>query len=153
MKELLLLLFFGKTMLLTPVPVTIGPACININADKPLRAINSGAVLSIQILPGSNGTPKPVNTAAAPQQIEKIYPLGSVTAVLYRTDGSKVNAINTDVATGNNFYGLDLYPLVPPNAPKATIPSFQKGDKFSRVTICSKAPITDVKIYWRTAME
>lgn len=153
MKEFLLFLLFGKSILLTPMPVTIGPNCINLNSVKPLKAINGSAVLEVRIHPGTNGTLKIVDTVAAPQQIERMYPSGSVTATLFRADGSKVNAVNSDVATANDFYGLGLYPLISPNASKSTIPGFREGDKFTRITICSKNPITDIQVYWQTAME
>ncbi len=153
MKELILLLFFGKSVLLTPVPVTVGPGCITLQPQKTLRVINSGAALEIHIPPTANDNSKQVNIVSASGDMQKMYPVGSVSAMLFRDDGSRVLAVNTDVGTGNNFYELNLRPPLPQNSPKGIVPAYQDGDKFVSVTMCSKNPIPAAQIYWQTATE
>lgn len=153
MKEFLSALFFGHSILLTPTPVVIGASCIELKPSKVLEAINSSAVLEIKLSPGTNGTPKTVDVVAASKELGKLYPIGSVTAVLYRVDGSNVTALNTDVAVASDFYGLMLRPPVAPHSAANVLPSFQGGDKFTRVAVCSKFAISDAQVYWQNSME
>jgi len=138
-----LLLFFGRLVLLTPIPLTINASCINFHSNKPLRVITSGAYLEIRIAADSNGTSKVTNPVASSKVVEKIYPTGTVTAELLRTDGATINALNNDLGTANNFYGLILQP------PRF----FIEGDKYYDVKVCSKVIISSAEIYWHTAME
>lgn len=143
MKELILLLLFGRTVLLTPIPVVVNSNCQKLELEKPLKVINRGAALEIRIPPGSNGSPKIPNAVTAPQIFEQLYPQGSVTATFYRKDETYVQATNIDVAVADDSYGLLLQPAK----------FFNVGDKFYGVTVCSKWPISNARIYWQTAME
>lgn len=153
MKEFFVALLFGNSISLTPTPISVGPGCVDLKPPKVLEAVNSGAVLQIRLVPGTNGTPKMIDTVAAPQELDKLYPHGVVTALLYKIDGSKVAALNTDVATSRDFYGLMLRPPVALNVSVSSVPAFNEGDKFTRVEVCSKVPMTNVTIYWQTSME
>lgn len=143
MKEFLWLLFFGHSMLLTPMPVTINAGCINLNLEKPARVINGGAALEINIPSGSNGSPLVTNPVTSPDVLATLYPFGTVTATLQKNTQSVIEASNIAVGTTNDSYNLILRPSK----------LFQVGDKFHGIKICSKEIITNVKVYWQTAME
>lgn len=153
MKELFLLLFFGKSLLLTPAPITIGPSCSVLQPDKTLHVVNGGAALEIRLKPGSNTTSKTINPVSASSDLGAAFPVGTVTAQLDRKDGSRVIAVNSDVGTGADFYELNLRPPVPLGSPKGLLPAYRDGDSFISVTICSKSPIINAQVYWQTATE
>lgn len=143
MKEFLLLLFFGRSMLLMPGPVTINASCINVNLEKPARVINAGAALEINVPAGSNGSPPVTNPVTSPDVLARLYPFGTVTATLYKKDRTSVDASNVAVGTTNDSYILILRPQK----------LFHVGDKFYDIKICSKGIISSVEIHWQTAME
>jgi hypothetical protein len=153
MKEFILLLLFGKSLLLTPSPVSIGPSCIAIQSGKTLHVVNGGAALEIRLMPGTNTLSNTVNPVSAPTELRVAFPVGTITATLYRKDGSHVVALNSNVGTGANFYVLELTPSDHSGNADGTIPAYQNGDSFNSVTICSKKLITDAQIYWQTATE
>src|SRR5215469_10332687 len=150
MKELILLLLFGRSMVLTPNAVSIGPSCVHIIPDKPLHVINEGASLEIFLPANSNGLPLSVNTVTAPQDVNNRFPKGSVSATLVRDDGILIRAVNTDVGSTRNNYILNLRPELPRNG-DSLMPTYTRGDKFTSISVCAKSEITDVRIYWQTA--
>lgn len=152
MKELILLLLFGRSVSLTPTPISIGPSCVHITPDKPLRVINEGASLEILLPPNSNGLPQSVNAASASRDIDTRFPRGSVSATLLRDDGSQVHAINTYVGSMEKGYILNLRPELL-RSDNAALPTYTRGDKFTSISICAKSTISSVNVYWQTAAE
>jgi len=49
MKNLLLILFFSKIVLLTPAPIQLTDTWLELSPDKPIEAITSGASIYIDI--------------------------------------------------------------------------------------------------------
>jgi len=153
MKEFILLLLFGRSVLLTPTPISIGPSCVVLSPSKVLHVINGNAALEIEIQPGTNGAPNIINVINVPKVLQKLYPPGTITAQLFRENGSIVDAINTDVGTGKDSYSINMRPPVSTISAKKSLPAYIEGDKFTKVSICSKHTLSDVQVYWQTAME
>lgn len=152
MKELILLMLFGRSVDLTPTPVSIGPACVQLTPDKSLRVINEGASLEIILPANTNGLPVTVNAASAPQQMDIRFPVGFVSATLSRDDGTQVHAINASTGSTEKGYLLLLYPEAAGSF-KGVVSTYTRGDKFKSVSICAKSVITNAHVSWQTASE
>lgn len=152
MKEFFLLLFFGKSILLTPSPITLGPGCVELELQKTLRVINEGASLQVLIHQGPNDRQWLNDIDEARKKINGLYPNESINAQLMHSDGSIVNATNYNVGIGNEFYDLELTPRLQPAA-KSWQSAYQVGDKFTKVKICSEKTIPSASIYWHTASD
>ncbi|HEV2487220.1 MAG TPA: hypothetical protein VGT08_16955, partial [Terracidiphilus sp.] len=139
-------------MNLTPTPIMIGPGCVHIAPDKPLRVINEGASLEILLPPNSNELPQSVNAASAFRDVDTRFPRGSVSATLLRDDRTQVHAINTDIGSMKKGYILNLRPE-PLRSDNAALPTYTRGDKFTSISICAKSTMSSVNVYWQTATE
>ena len=152
MKELILLLLFGRSVDLTPAAVSIGPNCLHLTPEKTLRVINESASLEIILPANTNGLALTVNAASASQQVDSRFPVGFVSATLVRDDGTQVHAINTSNGSTQKGYVLILYPETSGNISGA-MPTYTRGDKFTSVSICAKSVISNAHVYWQTAAE
>ena len=83
MKTFFLLLFFSKTLLLTPDPINLSQDWMQIVPQRPLTAITSGATIIIDIT-SIVGEEKNIAT------LERTFPRGTVEAKLIRDDGTEV---------------------------------------------------------------
>lgn len=139
MKELFLILFFSKTVLLTPVPVNISGEVV-IRPEKPLEAITSGASLDIDVI-DFIGRIK-INEAGIfeiREIIKKKIPEGSVTATLHNSQGEKILLNKSGISKAKDVARLSLYA-------DSGIPT---NMAFNKITITSSTELRGVQVYWK----
>lgn len=139
MKELFLILFFSKTVLLTPVPVNISGEVV-IRPEKPLEAITSGASLDIDVI-DFIGRIK-INEAGIfeiREIIKKKIPEGSVTATLHGSQGEKILLNKSGISKAKDVARLSLYA-------DSGIPT---NMAFNKITITSSTELRGVQVYWK----
>lgn len=139
MKEFFLILFFSKTILLTPVPVNISGEMV-ISPEKPLEAITPGASLEIDV---SDFTGRIKMKELGMIEVKKILkeriPEGSVSATLHGAKGEKVLLNESGFSISNDGAKLTLFADqgIPTNV------------AFHRITITSNSELRGVKVYWK----
>lgn len=139
MKEFLLILFFAKELLLTPVPVSFNGSLIVV-PEKPVSAITKGATLQIdvtQMVPvGSGGLFRYWETG----EFKRQFPPGALSASLVEVNG-RTTVLHYE---GQAAISKDRLWLVLGN--DKTVPT---GVQFVKISIFSEIPLENVKIYWR----
>ncbi len=132
MKEYFLLLFFLKTVLLTPDPVTISNNAFEIFPEKPLKAITGGAVIYIDV---SNY----VNKEVGFDEIENKFPERSVHGRLVEKNGKGIKLRHQGFSTSNNEIRLII----------SGVKSIPTNIKFVKVVLWSEKELKDVKVIWK----
>ena len=139
MKEFFLILFFSKTVLLTPVPVNISGEMV-IRPEKPLEAITSGASLEIDVSDFTGRMKiKETGILEVKQILKEKIPQGSVTATLHGSKGEKVALNESGFSIANDGARLSLYA-------DSGIPT---NVAFNKITITSSTELRGVKVYWK----
>lgn len=138
MKTFLLILFFSKTVLLTPFPISfVGE--YDFDLEKPAIAITAGANIEINItkfIGEENIKNKDI--------LEKRNLIGNkiaentVIAILYNEDGDKVMLDEFGISISKDSVALALYA-------KGGMPT---GIKYTNIKIISKIELRDVEISW-----
>ncbi len=131
MKELFLLIFFLKTILLTPDPVTISNNALEIFPEKPLKAITGGAAIYIDV---SNYGNKKVSF----DEIRKKFPERSVHGKLVTKNGKEIILRHQGFSTSNDEIRLIV----------GGIESVPTDTKFVKVVLWSEKELKDVKVIW-----
>jgi hypothetical protein len=138
MKEFLLILFLGKSVILTPSPVTL-ENIVTLEPDEPISAVTTGASLEIDV---SNILIKPKEEGIPEftERVEKLFPPYTISASLMQADGKEVVLIYT----GGHSYNhestrLSLYS-------EDGVPTDQE---FAKVVIITKAKIEGVTVHWK----
>lgn len=139
MKELFLILFFSKTVLLTPVPVNISGEVV-IRPEKSLEAITSGASLDIDVSDFIGQMKiKEAGIFEVEEIIKKRIPEGSVTATLHGSQGEEVVLNKSGISKAKDVARLSLYA-------DSGIPT---NVAFNKITITSDTELRGVKVYWK----
>lgn len=139
MKEFFLILFFSKTVLLTPVPVDISGELV-IRPEKPLEAITPGASLGIDVsdLIGRLKI-KEAGVIEVRELLKEKITEGSVSATLHGTKGEKVVLNESGISIANDVARLNLYA-------DAGVPT---NVAFNKIIITSRTELKGVKVYWK----
>lgn len=133
MKTLFLILFFGRSFLLTPEPVTIGETWVELTPKKPLSAITSGAALYVDVT-------QETGFVSITGGLEKIIPKNTVTAELIPESGAPIKISNHWSAHSKDEVRLILAPE------NGRLPT---DIKFKAVKIRSMKPIRGAKVIWK----
>jgi hypothetical protein len=133
MKEFFVLLFFSKTSLLTAQPITIDSKCIDVPLKAPLEVLNPGAALQVEVVY--------VATDRWFDDLNRLYPKGTVTGTLARTDRTRLPIANSSVARGQKSSYLLLTPKE----------GYRSDDKFSALQLCSAVSLSGVRVLWQNA--
>lgn len=139
MKEFFLILFFSKTILLTPVPVNISGERV-IRPEKPLEAITPGASLEIDVSDFTGRMRmKEMGMLEVKKNLKERIPEGSVSATLHGPNGEKVVLNESGFSISNDGAKLTLFADhgVPTNV------------AFNKITITSSTELRGVKVYWK----
>ena len=139
MWNLIVLLFFGGNISLSPEPITVGPKCTTITPKKMMVAkwTNAALIIELPYLPRDHW---PKDVIGQLNQIGRDYPPGRLTATLYRTNGTTLEVANSDVrGAGNTEFQLFLVPKG----------GFSEGDEFVRFSLCANPAIENAFLYWR----
>ena len=138
MKELFLIVFFGKVILLTPNPIDIDRS-IELFLDKPITAITSGASILIDI--SSMVSDKERESARnSDKELIAMFPPESIVAKLIGNDDYEVMLkFNGGFQVGNDTIELILHA-------ESGIPA---GIEFNKVHIQSTIELSSVKVFWK----
>ena len=133
MKELFAILFFGKTVLLTPNPVSIDGR-FELMLDEPITAVTGGASLQIDV----SSTIQVTTISETRQTVSSRFPDGCLSAVLFGANGEVILQDN-----GTSISNRDVRITL------ASVSGVPVGDEFSRIEVQSCLELTDVEIYWK----
>ena len=117
-------------MLLTPYPVNINEHGVEIVPQKPISAIMQGATIEIDV---TNYIKPDIDYIVA----QKIFPKGSVNAVLELADGIKIPLTNNGVAMSNTYSRLILVGDIPAKI------------NILKISLKSKLTINGAGVYWK----
>lgn len=132
MKIFLLILFFSKFILLTPVPISLSEEWVFVAPDKPITAITGGASIRIDI---SNY----INDKMSFEEVKSKFPNGSIKGKLISDNGTIIELENKYSSHNQNQVML----ILDANEP---IPL---KVKFTKVALKSLQPIEKINVYWR----
>lgn len=139
MKEFFLLLFFAKSVLLTPEPVSF-VGSIQITPNESISAITPNAGIIIDV---SNSTQhvgiKESGFMKSQELLNYAHPKDSINASIYDTQGNKYALKKISYHLNNHGAMISIYP-------EEKLPV---GTEFSKITINSKVELKNVLIYWR----
>jgi len=133
MKTLLLILFFGKSVLLTSAPVDLTEKWTELTPKKPISAITGGAAIYVDVTQDTGYVP-------ITGGLDKIIPNHTITAELIPETGKAIVITNTASAHSNKEVALIL---TPESGPMPT------GIKFKKVRIRSSRPIKRASVTWK----
>ena len=137
MYEFFMVLFFGKTLLLTPVGVDVD-SYTKISLDEhPVMAINSGAQIQIQVPEILNvKTSSPVDRISL---IESIFPSDSLRANIVSSNGESfvLDVQSVSVSADDSRICLSSSSGVPTNT------------EYNTILLYSKISIKGAKVYWK----
>jgi len=109
MKEFFLMLFFAKSILLTPVGVDLEHVWLQIPLDEPLEAITSGAAIYVDVT-------KHVDADISIDELDATFPAGTIKVRLVQNAGQEVLLDNNSAYTFEEdkvFLNLDAADGVP----------------------------------------
>ena len=126
-------MFFGRTFLLTPEPVSISESWLELTPQKPISAVTGGAALHVDVT-------QEIGYVSITGDLERIIPPGTVTAELIPESGAPIRITNGPSGHGKEDVFLIL---VPENGEVPT------DTKFRKIRIRSVRPLKRAKISWR----
>jgi len=139
MKEFFLILFFGKSVLLTPMPVTLEDE-VALVPKEPLSAITIGANLEIDVTHIIKWAQEEEGILEFRDRVRKRFPPQSIKARLIQKTGNEITLSYDGLMQFNN---------------KSTLLSLygEKGvpidREFYKVIITSNIKINDVLVHWK----
>lgn len=137
MLDFIFILLFGKTVLLTNIPVDIQDTS-SISLEKPISALTPGASIQIDVSSMIKYEPKS-NIADFRKKIEEMFPPQSIQATLVSIGGENVILKYNGASMFNEKQVLiSLYSDI--GVPKST--------EFNRIQISSATKLRSVKLLW-----
>ena len=131
MKTFLLILFFGKSVLLTSTPIDLGASWTVIEFSKPISAITGGAALSVDVT-------TEIGYKTNFEAMRKQLPDHTILAELVPERGETIVLSNSSFRHSNKDVSAILNPV-------SAIPA---GVKFKRLRIRSTKLIRNVSLTW-----
>ena len=128
------LIFFLKTILLTPSPIDISNEWVSIKPSEPLEAIIGGTAIHIDI-----------TQFVKPFQLDEVlkkFPNVSIEGKLILQNGKEVLLISKGISHGNNTVRLIV----------SGVSSVPTDTKFVEVKLKSKSNIKSSSIYWKNGI-
>jgi hypothetical protein len=132
MKEFFLILFFAKSVLLTPNGVTLTNEWLQIPLEESLEAITSGAAIYVDVS-------KYVDADASIDNLDAAFPVGTVKVRLVQNDGQETLLGNSSAYSFEKdkiYLNLDATDGVP------------TGKEFTGLYIQSAKPLSGVSLVW-----
>lgn len=132
MKEFFLMLFFAKSVLLTPGGVDLANEWMEIPLVEPLEAITSGAAIYVDVT-------KHIGPAASIDKLDATFQAGTVKARLIQKDGKETLLGNRSAYSfeeGKVYLSLD------------TIDGVPTGKEFVELYVRSAKPLSGVSLVW-----
>jgi hypothetical protein len=139
MKTFFLILFFSKTVLLTPQAIDIHDRVL-LRPDESLSAITTGATLQIDITKDAGGVDlKEEGVIALGERLRSRYPYGSVKCFLYTKNERKIILDRIGFIYANHDARLVL----------TSLSGINTDMEFRKVEIITAVPLMSVKVYWK----
>ena len=132
MKEFFLMLFFAKSILLTPSGVDLTHEWSQIPLDEPLEAITSGAAIYVDVT-------KHVDAGISIDELDATFPAGTIKVRLVREASQETLLGNNSAYTfeeGKVYLNLDAVDGVPTDK------------EFTGMYIQSAKPLSGVSLVW-----
>lgn len=142
MKEFFLILFFAKSVLLTPEPIDISGG-VRLTFPEPVSAITSGAHIRIDVTRSLTEDVDLSSIVAVLDHLNTIYPDGSVTGTLTTAVGQRVIL---DLCNGS-ANGKNAELLL---SSSSGVPT---GIEYSQFEIRSSIDLHGVKVTWQNHQE
>lgn len=133
MKELFLILFFSKLIVLTPTPIQLTNDWFEIIPPSPLKAITGGAGIYIDVT-------AVVSKHADDEDLERMFPPNSIIVKLIDKKGNEFLMANRH-SYSTSEEGIEI--ILFNDSPTPT------DKKFTKVLIKSEKTITAAKVIWR----
>jgi hypothetical protein len=138
MKELFLLLFFAKSVVIAPEPIDIVGE-VSFQLPEGIAAITSGAHVRIDVTRSLPGDIDNSNVIAVLDYLRAKYPGGSVTATLVADSGQETILDRVGGSAGGKGAELVLW----------TLSGVETGVDFSELIIETTKSLDDVTVVWR----
>ena len=138
MLDFLIILFFAKTVLLTPdfIDIDVSNELYKLDFAKPVRAINSGASIQLDVTEMlSSDIDKGVTVIRT--EIKELFPDGSIEATLFG-EGSNINLEYRGSLISKNSIRLQFKSNQMPT-----------DKEFSSLVLKTKVNLKRVKFFWR----
>ena len=132
MKEFFLILFFAKSILLTPSSVDLTSEWLRIPLEENLEAITSGAAIYVDVT-------KHVSTDTSIDELDATFPVSTIKARLVHDDGQETlldNSSAYSIEEDKVYLSLDATDGVP------------TGKEFSALYVKSDKPFNGVYLVW-----
>ena len=138
MKEFFLILFFSKTLLLTPDPINLHGR-LELVPDKPIEAITSGASIQVDVSSMATRNWKE-DILVFREKLSDLFPRSTIKAKLVGKDNKEVtlsyqggHQFNKDIA----MLSLHAHNGMP------------TGIEFTKVIIESSIKLNGIKVFWK----
>ncbi|WP_198411339.1 hypothetical protein [Marinimicrobium alkaliphilum] len=132
-------MLFGTTVLLTPEPMDIVDGGIEIDLDKPISAITSGAALYLDV---SSMRPPEVNDILETRSwVDETFSSGFVSVNLFSASGKEDLELSY---RGSSSWGKEVVYLM--LTARSGVPV---GVEYDRLTLKTDIDIHDVRIIWK----
>lgn len=131
MKEFLAILFLSKVILLTPAAVDLNSKWFEITPRHSLKAVTSGAHISVDLTAEARGT----RDFAA---LEALFPKGTIEAKMVTESGQEVTLCDGGHWRSKDTVGVTL----------GGCPSLSTDVRFTKVLVRSARPLHGVTITW-----
>lgn len=139
MKAFFLILFFSKTVLLTPVPVDISGEMV-IHTNELLEAITPGANIQIDVSDFTGrASLREKGIIELRKSLRGKIPEGSVKAMLHSTQGERISLEDAGFAISSD--GARIILAAPSGIPTNIF--------FNKVVITSRVDLRGVRVVWR----
>lgn len=145
MIDLIMIILFGREILLTPDYVSLTNEYLELQPKKEISAINAGATLNVQLSPISSIIEQ-VKSAEDPiEELEKRLTQGTIEAILIDTNGDEVFLESSGILVSD--FTLTKDGCVRISLARNVGNLLER--KFKALKIKSKIPISNTKIVWR----
>lgn len=145
MKEFLLILLLGRSILLTPEPVNISNQWIVIPIDNSITAINSGATLNVQLSVNGQLVTEIKKVDNHFKKLKELLPDETIEAVLSDKDGNQVKFTNTGFSISDSTFIRDDSVWITMKKLTGVV----LNQKFSQLKIRSSIDIEKARIFWK----
>lgn len=145
MLDLIMILLFGRAIVLTPDPIDITSEYTYIEFKNQVSAINEGATLNILLSPNSSITDSIKSDKDPFDSLEKLLPKNTIDAVLKDSRGYEISLKNNGILVSDFTLTKEGYARIPLSMTVGNL----LDKEFKSMKIKSKVPVKNIKILWQ----
>lgn len=141
MWESILIMFLGKTILLTPAPITVpaGGSGVSIHLVEPISALTSGANIQIDVSGMAVDARSKADYRQSRKFVDSTFPVGSVEVTLEGDESNPATlSFHGASATRENMVRLIL-----------SRKNLETDIEYRRLTVRTTVELSGISIYWR----